>query len=159
MEPAQIDQKRIDSRFVEDVFYEHLRAPKYFDFLTPNHLDFVDDAWFCKLGINLLPHLCISLMLKHQDLLQRRIKGGGDMKTATRVTEREDTTGKIEVNETHHHHQPYSVHEMELKKERKPLLEKKGMVEELAKRKEKEGMVEEVVKRKEEKRMVEEFIT
>ncbi|VVB05443.1 unnamed protein product [Arabis nemorensis] len=49
MEPAQIDWKRIDSRFVEDVFYEHIRAPKWFDFSDPNHLDSIDDdAWFCK---------------------------------------------------------------------------------------------------------------
>ncbi|KAG5400551.1 hypothetical protein IGI04_015158 [Brassica rapa subsp. trilocularis] len=54
MEAAQIDWKRIDSRFVEDVFYEHLRAPKWFDFLSPdNHLqDSVDDAWFCKPDCN-----------------------------------------------------------------------------------------------------------
>ncbi|KAJ0245602.1 Interferon-activable protein [Hirschfeldia incana] len=56
MEPAQIDWKRIDSRFVEDVFYEHLRAPKWFDFLSPdNHLqDSIDDddAWFCKPDCN-----------------------------------------------------------------------------------------------------------
>ncbi|KAF3554698.1 hypothetical protein F2Q69_00015588 [Brassica cretica] len=54
MEAAQIDWKRIDSRFVEDVFYEHLRAPKWFDFLSPNnHLqDSIDDEWFCKPGNN-----------------------------------------------------------------------------------------------------------
>ncbi|KAL0725828.1 hypothetical protein Bca4012_040427 [Brassica carinata] len=56
MEPAQIDWKRIDSRFVEDVFYENLRAPKWFDFLSPNHLQDSsiddDDAWFCKPDCN-----------------------------------------------------------------------------------------------------------
>ncbi|KAL1199838.1 hypothetical protein V5N11_013095 [Cardamine amara subsp. amara] len=53
MEPAQIDWKQIDSRFVEDVFYEHIRAPKWFDFLAPNHLDTIDDdAWFCKPDCN-----------------------------------------------------------------------------------------------------------
>ncbi|KAJ4904578.1 Uncharacterized protein Rs2_18529 [Raphanus sativus] len=57
MEPAQIDWKRIDSRFVEDIFYEHLRAPKWFDFLSPNnHLQDSsiedDDAWFCKPDCN-----------------------------------------------------------------------------------------------------------
>lgn len=44
---------------------------------------------------------------------------------ATRVTEREDT-GKSEVNQIHQAsvvNQPYSVRELELKKERKPLLE------------------------------------
>ncbi|KAG2325859.1 hypothetical protein Bca52824_008587 [Brassica carinata] len=56
MEPAQIDWNRIDSRFVEDVFYENLRAPKWFDFLSPNHLQDSsiddDDAWFCKPDCN-----------------------------------------------------------------------------------------------------------
>nr|VDD10476.1 unnamed protein product [Brassica oleracea] len=54
MEAAQIDWNRIDSRFVEDVFYEHLRAPKWFDFLSPNnHLqDSIDDEWFCKPDCN-----------------------------------------------------------------------------------------------------------
>ncbi|KAF8107421.1 hypothetical protein N665_0122s0061 [Sinapis alba] len=55
MEPAQIDWKRIDSRFVEDVFYEHLRAPKWFDFLSPNHSQqdsIDDDTWFCKPDCN-----------------------------------------------------------------------------------------------------------
>lgn len=281
MEPAQIDWKRIDSRFVEDVFYEHLRAPKWFDFLAPNHLDTIDDdAWFCKPGTNLSllllsESLWSSLLIlsfvstqdcnhpkrpedffqtptsskvlllldflvffffhhktskvshfvslswsiqawgiriRHQDLVQSRSRGTASWKSpplnafsfilsyyiihwlccrrrghedsenqnpnlstpprswraalksssakkmsketpklkstqsarnlfsgrdifghisefcyelkrlATRVTEREDTTGKIEVKETHHH-QPYSVHELELKKERKPLLE------------------------------------
>lgn len=44
---------------------------------------------------------------------------------ATRVTEREDT-GKSEVNQIHQAsvvNQPYSVRELELKKERKPLLQ------------------------------------
>ncbi|KAG5385888.1 hypothetical protein IGI04_037358 [Brassica rapa subsp. trilocularis] len=225
MEPAKIDWKRIDSRFEEDVFYEHLRAPKYFDFLAPNHLDTVDDdAWFCRPGtsLSILSHLFISLMLvtdlvsvsfqdcnhpkrpedffltptssKHPSLRDknqtpgssteqkqrrrghdesenqnpnlstpprswraalksssakkmsketpklkstqsaRNLFSGRDIfghisefcyelkRLATRVTEREDTTGKIEVKETRHH-QPYSVHELELKKERKPLLE------------------------------------
>ncbi|KAF2617873.1 hypothetical protein F2Q68_00041359 [Brassica cretica] len=223
MEPAQIDWKRIDSRFVEDVFYEHLRAPKWFDFLAPNHLDTIDDdAWFCKPDCNhpkrpedffqtptsskvlllldflfFLPHKHFQgfsfrvSFLKHPSLREtpgssteqkqrrrghedsenqnpnlstpprswraalksssakkmsketpklkstqsaRNLFSGRDIfghisefcyelkRLATRVTEREDTTGKIEVKETHHH-QPYSVHELELKKERKPLLE------------------------------------
>ncbi|CDY60632.1 BnaCnng36630D [Brassica napus] len=59
MEAAQIDWNRIDSRFVEDVFYEHLRAPKWFDFLSPNnHLqDSIDDEWFCKPETRGLPPL------------------------------------------------------------------------------------------------------
>ncbi|CAH8385234.1 unnamed protein product [Eruca vesicaria subsp. sativa] len=190
MEPAQIDWKRIDSRFVEDVFYEHLRAPKYFDFLAPNHLqDSVDDdAWFCKPDCNhpkrpedffqtptsskhtnqtpgssteknqrrkghedsenknpnsttpprswraALKSSSAKKMSKETPKLKstqsaRNLFSGRDLfghisefcyelkRLATRVTEREDTTGKVEVN------QPYSVHELELKKERKPLLE------------------------------------
>ncbi|KAL0847821.1 hypothetical protein Bca101_021068 [Brassica carinata] len=201
MEPAQIDWKRIDSRFVEDVFYEHIRAPKFFDFLAPNHLDSVDDdAWFCKPDCNhpkrpedffLTPSSSKYPSLRdtnqtpgssteqkqrrrgHEDSENqnpnsatpprswraalkstsakkmnketqpklkstqsaRNLFSGRDIfghisefcyelkRLATRVTEREDTTtGKIELKETHHH-QPYSVHELELKKERKPLLE------------------------------------
>ncbi|CAN6904040.1 unnamed protein product [Brassica oleracea] len=199
MEPAQIDWKRIDSRFVEDVFYEHLRAPKWFDFLAPNHLDTIDDdAWFCKPDCNhpkrpedffqtptsskhpslrdknqtpgssteqkqrrrghedsenqnpnlstpprswraALKSSSAKKMSKETPKLKstqsaRNLFSGRDIfghisefcyelkRLATRVTEREDTTGKIEVKETHHH-QPYSVHELELKKERKPLLE------------------------------------
>ncbi|XVF22963.1 hypothetical protein REPUB_Repub12eG0216200 [Reevesia pubescens] len=49
MEPAKIDWKRIDSRFVEDCVYEHINAPKWVDFLAlelePDSID--DQAWFC----------------------------------------------------------------------------------------------------------------
>ncbi|KAJ0253554.1 Interferon-activable protein [Hirschfeldia incana] len=192
MEPAQIDWKRIDSRFVEDVFYEHIRAPKWFDFLAPNHLDTVDDdAWFCKPDCNhpkrpedffqtptsssktpgssteqkqrrrgheesenqnpnlATPPRSWRAALKSSSAKKmmskettpklkstqsaRNLFSGRDIfghisefcyelkRLATRVTEREDTTttGKTEVN----HHQLYSAHELELKKERKPLLE------------------------------------
>ncbi|XP_010557795.1 PREDICTED: uncharacterized protein LOC104826677 [Tarenaya hassleriana] len=51
MEPANIDWKRIDSRFVEDVFFEHFKAPKWFDFSAP-HDDVDDDAWFCRPDCN-----------------------------------------------------------------------------------------------------------
>ncbi|XP_021280266.1 uncharacterized protein LOC110413674 [Herrania umbratica] len=47
MEPAKIDWKRIDSRFVEDCVYEHINAPKWVDFLAVE--DAIDDeAWFCR---------------------------------------------------------------------------------------------------------------
>ncbi|XP_043691138.1 DNA ligase 1 isoform X2 [Telopea speciosissima] len=47
MEPAKIDWKKVDSRFVEDELYEHINAPKWIDFTAPE--DYVDDeAWFCK---------------------------------------------------------------------------------------------------------------
>ncbi|CAN8254701.1 unnamed protein product [Cochlearia groenlandica] len=53
MEPAKIDWNRIDSHFVEDVFYEHIKGPKWFDFLAPDNLDSIDDdAWFCKSDCN-----------------------------------------------------------------------------------------------------------
>ncbi|XP_010544509.1 PREDICTED: uncharacterized protein LOC104817133 [Tarenaya hassleriana] len=48
MEPAKIDWKRIDSRFVEDVLYEHIQAPKWFDFLSPDDYEVDADAWFCR---------------------------------------------------------------------------------------------------------------
>ncbi|KAF8099764.1 hypothetical protein N665_0237s0019 [Sinapis alba] len=196
MEPAQIDWKRIDSRFVEDVFYEHIRAPKWFDFLAPTHFDSVDDdAWFCKPDCNhpkraedffltptsskypslnrtpgssteqnqrrrghedsenqnpnlatpprswraALKSTSAKKMSKETPKLKstqsaRNLFSGRDIfghisefcyelkRLATRVTEREVTTGKLEVKKETHH-QPYSVHELELKKERKPLLE------------------------------------
>ncbi|PIM99308.1 hypothetical protein CDL12_28192 [Handroanthus impetiginosus] len=51
MEVAIIDWKNIDSRFVKDELYEHINAPKWVDFSTPD--DPVDDeAWFCRPGCN-----------------------------------------------------------------------------------------------------------
>ncbi|KAJ4979532.1 hypothetical protein NE237_010312 [Protea cynaroides] len=47
MEPAKIDWKNVDSKFVEDEMYEHINAPTWIDFTAPE--DYVDDeAWFCK---------------------------------------------------------------------------------------------------------------
>ncbi|KAJ9685721.1 hypothetical protein PVL29_017668 [Vitis rotundifolia] len=47
MEPAKIDWKTLDSRFVEDELYEHIHAPQWVDFNAPQ--EFVDDeAWFCR---------------------------------------------------------------------------------------------------------------
>ncbi|CAH2064338.1 unnamed protein product [Thlaspi arvense] len=212
MEPAQIDWKRIDSRFVEDVFYEHIRAPKWFDFSAPNHLDSIDDdAWFCKPDCNhpkrpedflLTPNsfkypslrdtnevlgvteqnqrrrghaLSPSTSNKQDDENQnpnlatppsqqakswraalkstsvqktnkeaprlkstqsaRNLFSGRDIlghisefcyelkRLATRVTEREDTVKEIHQVGGGIINQPYSVHDLELKKERKPLLE------------------------------------
>ncbi|KAL9832089.1 hypothetical protein AtNW77_Chr3g0207421 [Arabidopsis thaliana] len=189
MEPAHIDWKRIDSRFVEDVFYEHIRAPKWFDFLAPTHFDSIDDdAWFCKPECNhpkrpedffstptsskhpslrdtnetlteqnqshtsklpskswraAIKSTSVKKMNKEVPRLKstqsaRNLFSGRDIfghisdfcyelkRLATRVTEREDT-GKSEVKESHQVggivNQPYSVHDLELKKERKPLLE------------------------------------
>ena len=49
MEPAKIDWKTLDSRFVEDELYEHIHAPQWVDFNAPQ--EFVDDeAWFCRPG-------------------------------------------------------------------------------------------------------------
>ncbi|KAJ7949158.1 Interferon-activable protein [Quillaja saponaria] len=49
MEPAKIDWKRIESKFVEDQLFEHINAPKWVDFLAPD--DPIDDeAWFCRPG-------------------------------------------------------------------------------------------------------------
>ncbi|PON41111.1 interferon-activable protein [Parasponia andersonii] len=52
MEPAKIDWKNLDSRYVEDELYEHINAPKWFDFLSPNDNLVDDDAWFCRPGCN-----------------------------------------------------------------------------------------------------------
>ncbi|XVF79613.1 hypothetical protein PTKIN_Ptkin15bG0003200 [Pterospermum kingtungense] len=52
MEPAKIDWKRIESRFVEDCVYEHINAPKWVDFLALNddstNSIHDDEAWFCR---------------------------------------------------------------------------------------------------------------
>ncbi|XWS45717.1 hypothetical protein CRYUN_Cryun14cG0003300 [Craigia yunnanensis] len=49
MEPAKIDWKRIDSRFVVDCVYEHIDAPKWVDFLAVEDSNSIDDeAWFCR---------------------------------------------------------------------------------------------------------------
>ena len=50
MEPAKIDWKNLDSKFVEDELYEHINAPKWFDFLSPNDCPVDDEAWFCRPG-------------------------------------------------------------------------------------------------------------
>ncbi|KAF3437896.1 hypothetical protein FNV43_RR20652 [Rhamnella rubrinervis] len=52
MEPAKIDWKNIDSKFVEDKLYEHINAPKWFDFLAPYDHSVDDDAWFCRPDCN-----------------------------------------------------------------------------------------------------------
>ncbi|XP_061353110.1 uncharacterized protein LOC133297817 isoform X2 [Gastrolobium bilobum] len=50
MEPAKIDWKRVEWNFMEDELYEHINAPKWFDFLSPAKSlhDHDDEAWFCK---------------------------------------------------------------------------------------------------------------
>ncbi|GKV27500.1 hypothetical protein SLEP1_g36669 [Rubroshorea leprosula] len=53
MEPAKIDWKRIDSRFVVDSVYEHINAPNWVDFLSPEPQDAIgDQAWFCRPDCN-----------------------------------------------------------------------------------------------------------
>ncbi|KAM5552299.1 hypothetical protein ABKV19_026920 [Rosa sericea] len=47
MEPAKIDWKNLEWRFVEDKAYEQINAPKWFDFLNPNDNLVDDHAWFC----------------------------------------------------------------------------------------------------------------
>ncbi|XP_028960848.1 uncharacterized protein [Malus domestica] len=50
MEPAKIDWKSLEWRFVEDKYYEQINAPKWFDFLNPNDNSVDDQAWFCRPG-------------------------------------------------------------------------------------------------------------
>lgn len=53
MEVAIIDWKSIDSKFVKDDVYEHINAPQWIDFSSPDHHSLVDDeAWFCRPGNN-----------------------------------------------------------------------------------------------------------
>ncbi|XP_022954070.1 uncharacterized protein LOC111456443 [Cucurbita moschata] len=47
MEPAKIDWKNVQWRFVEDELYEHINAPKWVDF-TANSDAVDDEAWFCR---------------------------------------------------------------------------------------------------------------
>ncbi|XP_004308217.1 PREDICTED: uncharacterized protein LOC101311806 [Fragaria vesca subsp. vesca] len=47
MEPAKIDWKNLEWRFVEDKAYEQINAPKWFDFLNPNDNLLDDHAFFC----------------------------------------------------------------------------------------------------------------
>ncbi|KAK4253714.1 hypothetical protein QN277_010354 [Acacia crassicarpa] len=47
MEPAKIDWKRLEWHFVEDEKYEHINAPKWVDFLAPDH-SVDDEGWFCR---------------------------------------------------------------------------------------------------------------
>ncbi|KAK4787881.1 hypothetical protein SAY86_011714 [Trapa natans] len=49
MEPAKIDWKSLQWVFVEDELYEHINAPKWFDFSAPQEDSSADDvAWFCR---------------------------------------------------------------------------------------------------------------
>ncbi|KGN45133.1 uncharacterized protein LOC101206114 [Cucumis sativus] len=47
MEPAKVDWKNVQWRFVEDELYEHINAPKWVDF-TAIHDPVDDEAWFCR---------------------------------------------------------------------------------------------------------------
>ncbi|XP_024025896.1 uncharacterized protein LOC112090256 isoform X2 [Morus notabilis] len=52
MEPAKIDWKNLEWKFVQDELYEHINAPKWFDFLSSNPPLEDDDAWFCRPDCN-----------------------------------------------------------------------------------------------------------
>ncbi|XP_031377301.1 uncharacterized protein LOC116192793 [Punica granatum] len=54
MEPAKIDWKNVQWVFVEDELYEHINAPKWFDFSAPQEDDPADTdvAWFCRPDCN-----------------------------------------------------------------------------------------------------------
>ncbi|GMN53601.1 hypothetical protein TIFTF001_022721 [Ficus carica] len=52
MEPAKIDWKNLEWRFVEDELYEHINAPKWFDFLSPLDHPVDDESWFCRPDCN-----------------------------------------------------------------------------------------------------------
>ncbi|XP_009396387.2 uncharacterized protein LOC103981391 isoform X1 [Musa acuminata AAA Group] len=48
MEPADIDWKNIESRYVRDEAYENINAPKWLDLTGPDAFPVDDDAWFCR---------------------------------------------------------------------------------------------------------------
>ncbi|KAH7653773.1 hypothetical protein IHE45_19G102200 [Dioscorea alata] len=48
MEPAKIDWKRIESKFVHDELYERINAPKWADLSTPDQPVVDDETWFCR---------------------------------------------------------------------------------------------------------------
>ncbi|KAK4794929.1 hypothetical protein SAY86_012923 [Trapa natans] len=53
MEPAQIDWKNVQWVFAEDELYEHISAPKWFDFSAPQQDCCTQDiAWFCRPDCN-----------------------------------------------------------------------------------------------------------
>ncbi|KAK4743866.1 hypothetical protein SAY87_010178 [Trapa incisa] len=53
MEPAQIDWKNVQWVFAEDELYEHISAPKWFDFSAPQQDCCAQDiAWFCRPDCN-----------------------------------------------------------------------------------------------------------
>ncbi|PKI31665.1 hypothetical protein CRG98_047949 [Punica granatum] len=65
MEPAKIDWKNVQWVFVEDELYEHINAPKWFDFSAPQEDDPADTdvAWFCRPGRNFCLHSLPSFSL------------------------------------------------------------------------------------------------
>ncbi|KAL5543400.1 hypothetical protein UlMin_007184 [Ulmus minor] len=52
MEPAKIDWKKLEWKFVEDDRFEHMNAPKWFDFLSAQDHSVDDEAWFCRPDCN-----------------------------------------------------------------------------------------------------------
>ncbi|KAF9587079.1 hypothetical protein IFM89_039765 [Coptis chinensis] len=47
-EIANIDWNNLEGKFIEDDLYEHINAPKWFDFSAPDDFGVHDEAWFCK---------------------------------------------------------------------------------------------------------------
>ncbi|XP_072973393.1 uncharacterized protein [Typha angustifolia] len=48
MEPADIDWKRVEWRFVRDEAFENINAPKWVDLACPDASPVDDEAWFCR---------------------------------------------------------------------------------------------------------------
>ncbi|KAG1342204.1 hepatoma-derived growth factor-related protein 2 [Cocos nucifera] len=48
MEPADIDWKNIESKYVRDDIYERINAPKWIDLANPDASPVDDEAWFCR---------------------------------------------------------------------------------------------------------------
>ncbi|KAG6466035.1 uncharacterized protein LOC122037832 [Zingiber officinale] len=48
MEPAIIDWKRVESRYVRDEAYENINAPMWLDLNAPDSVPVDDAAWFCR---------------------------------------------------------------------------------------------------------------
>ncbi|WOL17613.1 hypothetical protein Cni_G26406 [Canna indica] len=48
MEPANIDWKNVESRFIRDEAYENINAPMWLDLAAPDAVSVDDEAWFCR---------------------------------------------------------------------------------------------------------------
>ncbi|KAF9611314.1 hypothetical protein IFM89_030103 [Coptis chinensis] len=45
---TKIDWNNLEWKFIEDDLYEHINAPKWFDFSAPDDFGVHNEAWFCK---------------------------------------------------------------------------------------------------------------